>query len=188
MHNSGANRKEEYQKVSEIFARCKDINEAHKLSSVIFGIESPMHIRGNFIRKTESINSGVYEEEPFIVPISPRIRNYREKSIRSSIIEHGEEKEKVRQQLFQSLRQEKELLESYITDQMIDFESLPVIEPEVRNTFLRWLSKALENGRKKGKTEDGRDYHVEGGQDGETCVLSCSDGQFVMPKYRIVFD
>ncbi len=188
MHNSGANRREEYQKVSEIFAKCNDINEAHKLSSVIFGIESPMHIRGDFIRKTESINSGVYDEEPFIVPISPRIRNYKEKSIRSSIIEHAEAKERVRQELFRSLQQEKELLESYITDHMIDFESLPVIEPEVRTIFLRWLSKALENGRNKGKTEDGRGYRIEGGKDGQTCMLRCSDGQFLMPKYRIVFD
>jgi len=188
MHNSGANRKEEYQKVSQAFAGCNDINEAHKLSSVIFGIESPMHIRGNFIRKTESINSGVYEEEPFTVFIAPRIRNYREKSIRSSIKEHHEEKERVRQQLFQSLQREKQLLESYIRDNMIDFASLPAIEPEVRNVFLRWLSKALENGRQKGKTEDGRSYRVEGGKDDETCVLHCSDGQLVMPKYRIVFD
>lgn len=188
LHNSGANRKEEYLKVSEIFAKCSNINEAHRLSSVIFGIERPMHIRGNFIRKTESINSGVYEEQPFIVPISPRIRNYREKSLKSSIKEHHQEKEKVKQRLFQSLQQEKELLESYIKDHMIDFATLPIIEPEVRNTFLRWLSKALENGRKRGKTEDGRSYHIEGGENGQTCILTCSDGQFIMPKYRIVFE
>ena len=188
IHNSGANRKEEYLKISHIFTQCNDINEAHKLSAVIFGIEKPMHIKGDFIRKTERINSGVYEEEPFIVSISPRIRNYREKINRSAIKEHQWEKEKVREQMFLSLQQEKELLESYILDNTIDFESLPVIEPEVRSTFLRWLSKALENGRRKGKTEDGRAYRVDGGESGALCVLNCTDGQFTMPKYRIVFE
>lgn len=62
--NHGANRKEEYRKLATMFAKCRDVNEAHKLAAVVFGIEKPLHLKGDFARQTESINSGVYEEAP----------------------------------------------------------------------------------------------------------------------------
>ena len=40
----GANRKEEYRKVADLFMRCEDINEAHKMSAMVFGMERPFHI------------------------------------------------------------------------------------------------------------------------------------------------
>ena len=40
---SGANRREEYRKVAELFLRCNDLNEAHKMSAMVFGMERPLH-------------------------------------------------------------------------------------------------------------------------------------------------
>ena len=71
-NNSGANRREEYRKLADLFAHCEDIDEAHKLSAVVFGIEKPLHLKGDFVRETESINSGVYEEQPKVVTVMPR--------------------------------------------------------------------------------------------------------------------
>ena len=31
-------------------------------------------------RETDSINSGVYEEKPYVVTVTPRVRTYREKA------------------------------------------------------------------------------------------------------------
>lgn len=45
-NNSGANRREEYRKLAGMFAGCKDIDEAHKLAAMVFGIEKPLHIKG----------------------------------------------------------------------------------------------------------------------------------------------
>ena len=55
-----------------MFAGCENIGEAHKLSAVVFGIEKPLHLKGNFVRNG-SINSGVYEEAPHEVTIVPRV-------------------------------------------------------------------------------------------------------------------
>ncbi len=63
MSNQGSNRREEYKKLADIFGKCRDINEAHRLSAVVFGIEKPLHLKGELSRETDSINSGVYEEE-----------------------------------------------------------------------------------------------------------------------------
>lgn len=92
-NNSGANRREEYRKLADMFADCKNIDDAHKLSAVVFGIEKPLHLRGDFVRETESINSGVYEERAQEITVMPRVRTYREKAKRSGIVDRTAEKE-----------------------------------------------------------------------------------------------
>lgn len=188
MSNSGANRREEYYKLAVMFSRCSDISEAHRLSSCVFGVEAPLHLKGNFVRSTESINSGVYEEEPCFVEVTPRIRNYREKARRSGIVDRSREKEKMREAAIRRLEEEKKLFDSYIEDNRLEFSRLPVLEPQVRDMFLTWLSKAMENKDFHGRTEDGREYYIENREEKETCILKCTDGCFTMPAYNIVFE
>jgi len=186
--NSGANRREEYRKLATMFARSKNIDEAHRLSSVVFGIEKPLHLRGDFERETESINSGVFDEEPQVVTVIPRIRNYKEKAKRSGIEDRTREKEEVRRRVIERLEEERRLLAGYIQDGRLEFASLPEITPRVRDVFLAWLSKGLENKSHRAKTEDGRVYHIEMEPTGKTCVLTCTDGMFRMPACSIVFE
>jgi uncharacterized protein (TIGR02677 family) len=184
--NSGANRREEYRKLAQVFAKCRDLNEAHKLSACVFGIEKPLHLRAAIQRQTESMNSGVYEEEPFVVTVQPRIRAFREKAHRSSIIDRSSEKEKTRQEVMIRREKERRLLQSYIVDGKLEFSKLPVLEPQIRDTFLMWLSKALERKDRRAKTEEGREYFIRE-KEGETCILHCTDGEFTMPAYTLVF-
>ena len=94
----GANRKEEYRKLAEMFAQCKNLSEAHKLSAVVFGVEMPLHIKGEIVRETDSVNSGVYDEKPMELKIKPKVRTYGEKSQRSSIKDFSAEKEQTKKE------------------------------------------------------------------------------------------
>ena len=185
--NSGANRREEYYKIAQMFSKCETIEEAHRLSSYVFGIEVPLHLKGNFIRDTDSIYSSVYEEKPYVVEVLPRIRTYKEKAKRSGIVDRTEEKERMRQETLKRLEEEKKLFDSYIIDGKLEFNKLPILEPQVRDVFLMWLSKALERKDLQGKTEDGREYYIENGEENEKCVVACTDGYFTMPAYKIIF-
>ena len=187
-NNSGANRREEYRKLAGMFAGCKDIDEAHKLAAMVFGIEKPLHIKGDFPRQTDSINSGVFDEEPQEIIIQPRVRNYREKSKRSGIEDRSREKEAVRQAMVRRLEEERSLLKSYIQDGRLEFAALPEIAPQVRDIFLTWLSKGLESKTRRGKTEDGQAFSVILEDEQKTCVLKCTDGTFRMPAYTILFE
>ncbi len=188
MSNQGANRREEYKKISEMFAKCRNINEAHRLAASVFGIEKPLHFRGALKRETDSIYSGVYEEEPHMVTVVPRVRNYKEKSSRSSITDHSKEKEEMRQAVMRQLEEERKLLKGYIQNGRLDFAALPVIEPYVRDRFLLWLSKVLERKEHRAKTEDGQIYYLETAAPAEYCTLECTDGTFLMPAYTLVFE
>lgn len=186
--NSAANRKEEYKKIAGMFINCRDMNEAHKLSSLCFGIFNMRHVKINGERRTESINSGIYEEEPFEYFIKPRIRNYREKGIRNVIKSNDEKKTKMLEKVMEERQKEREILESYIVDSLIEFEKLPVIEEHVRNALLRWLTKGINSPDMSAKTEHGRPYRViPPTSQNHKCKVECSDGTFIMPAYRIEF-
>lgn len=187
MSNMGANRREEYYKVAEMFAKCHDSNEAHRLAACVFGVENTLHLKGDMPRDTDSMNSSLFDEQPYRVTLKPRVRTYREKAKRSGIVDRSEEQEHIRQEMMEQIERERTLLDSYIQDNRLEFAKLPVIEPQIRDTFLLWLSKALEREDETAKTEDGKTYHLEGNRE-ESCVVHCTDGEFTMPAFSICFD
>ena len=65
---------------------------------------------------------------------------------------------------------------------------MPEITPQVRDVFLTWLSKGLESKQHQAKTEDGKRYCIELEAPERTCTITCTDGTFRMPAYRIVFE
>lgn len=185
--SSAANRKEEYKKLCEMFLSCENIDEAHKLSSMAFGIFNTKHIKGGFIRKTESINSGVYDEEPAEIEIKPRIRAYGEKSARSAIEDKTELKKRQKEEYIKRLEEERIVIEKYIEGGMIEISKLPIIEPHVRITLLKWIGKASGSPEKKVKTEDGRIVLLIPPADNKRCLLKCEDGVLEMPDYKLKF-
>lgn len=187
-NNRGANRREEYRKLSQMFAKCENIYEAHRLSAVVFGMEKPLHLKGDIVRKTESFNSGIYDEEPYEITITPRVREYREKSKRSVMIDRTAEKEAVRLAEIAKQEAERKLRSQYIQGNCLDFSALPEIAPQVRDVFLCWLSKGLETKSLRAKTDDGKEYYIEEKEPQESCILQCTDGTFRMPAYRIIFE
>ena len=184
---SGANRKEEYRKLCETFLACRNINEAHCLSAVVFGVERPMHLKGEMERITDSINAGVYEEPSFTLEIVPRIREFKERGERSHIREYGLEKEEARKEAMERLEKERGMMESFLKDGQIDFAGLPLLKKSARKILLRWLAKAME-GSGIGKTEDGRTYYVENPRTSKRCVVECEDGRFEMPAFVLKFE
>lgn len=183
----GANRKEEYKKAAELFLRCNDLSEAHKMSAMVFGIERPWHLAGDLIRETDSMNQGVYEEAPLQLTLKPRVRIYREKSKRSGIRESAEQKQETRRKLLQKQKEEMQKLQQLEKNGRIDFAELPVLEPRIREILLKWLSDAMEDADFTARTDDGRRYVLDRTHAGEKCVVHCEDGNFTMPRMAIVF-
>ena len=164
------------------------MNEAHRLAACVFGIERPLHLKGDLARNTQSINSSVFEERPTMLTLAPRVRTYKERATRTGIPDRSAEKEATRKRVIEQAEQERKLRSGYIHNSILDFASLPQLSPAVRDTFLAWLSKALESRDFHAKTEDGLNYRIENPEVKETCTLNCEDGTFRMPAYRLVFD
>ena len=183
----GANRREEYRKVAELFLTCSDVQQAHRMSAMVFGMERPYHLAGDLVRETDSMNQGVYEESPLEITLKPRVRTYREKARRSAIRESAAERQQTRARLIEQQRRDQKRLQELEVDGTIDFSTLPVIDAHVREILLKWISDAMENPAGVARTEDGRRFVLDMSQSKSRCVVHCEDGNFTMPQMSIIF-
>lgn len=187
VYGSGLNRKDDYATLACLFGESETLNECHVLAAKVFGVTQPVHLKGLYERKTESTSSSVYDEEPFQEVLKSRKREKAKATKNSEIRDYQLEKSRMLSEILQRQEEEKELMNQYITNQIIDFETLGMMQPKVRNILLRWLSKGLENSSKEVQTEDGRKYHVRLKDAERMIVLRAEDGTFEMPPYQIVF-
>ena len=187
MQTLGGSRKEEYKTLINIFKRCKDINEAHKLSSVVFGVMNSRHIIFNGDRETESINSSIFEEKPALFVVKPSNR-YREKTAsKGSVFDKTERKKEIAKEVLEKRRAEHEMLEGRIKNNKLVFKELKNISKDERLVFLKWLSKGLNKRDSNwNRNEFGRYYKVVKNTNEEICV-DCVDGKFYMPDYELIF-
>lgn len=180
-------RKAEYKKICEMFAKTNGLEEAHKLSSLVFGLMSTRHIKGNFERDTDSISSSILEEKTEVIEVKPRIREFKEKQQKSVIEDKTEMKKKRAQEYLEQLERERKLIEKYITNGKIIIKELPEIETIVRKSILKWIGSANQNENKQAITEDGKIVTLIFPKDNERCEMRCQDGVFEMPAFELEF-
>lgn len=189
MNYGGGNRLADYRKLMNMFNNTKNVEEANKLSALVFGVFKTRHVVCNIERETESINSSIFEEEATIVTVRPSVRDYKEKTASRAIVKNKSlEKKQKGLELLEKRRIEKELIESYIRDNKLSFKSLGGISKDERIVFLTWLSKALNNKSNNWiRNEYGEFYKVVDLKPENNIIINCDDGDFTMPDYEIVF-
>lgn len=186
IQNWGISRKDDYRKFLELFMKCENLEEAHRLSAHVFGIQKIQHFKTNEPRESDVINNSIYTEEPSTFLLKPHTRNYREKKDRRGFADKTLEKMIQRQSYLRRAEIQKEIVLRYIKDNKVIFSEIEeVISVDTRNTFLQWIAQANMNSQRLGRTEYGQEYRLvrkEG-----NCVLICEDGTLTMPEYILEF-
>lgn len=186
IQNWGISRKDDYRKFLEMFLNCENLDEAHRLSAHVFGIQNIRHFKTNEPREEDAINNSVYGEEPAEFLLKPHTRAYREKKDRRGFADKSLEKMMQRESYLQQARRQKEIVMHYIKDNRINFSEIREKVPtDVRIIFLQWIAQANMNSDKQERTEYGQEYRLirrEG-----SCVLYCEDGALTMPAYILEF-
>ncbi len=186
-YHKGSNRKEEYRHLVKIFDTCDSLDDAHKLSAMVFGVETSLHLKGLSPRDTDSIQSGVYEEAPTYYELEARARIKTEKKKRKPAQDFEFEKRMQLQSIIQEEQKKKDIIHNYINNKVIDFSNLPKIDSDTRKTLLSWLSRGLSDKDLKARTEWGLYFTVDN-KSTDTCILKCEDGDLVMPAYKLIFE
>lgn len=187
LETSGGSRKEEYRSLINIFNNCSDIDEAHRLSAVVFGVISSRHIVFDNERETESTSSSIFDEKPIKVIVKPSNR-YREKTAsRVYVRDKSLEKAKKAKIIIEKRNKEREMLERRIKDNRLVFKDLDGVTKEERSVFLKWLSNALNKKGNWVKNEFGRYYKVIKLEESQEIIVRCEDGDFYMPNFELIF-
>ena len=93
MSNAGANRREEYHKVAVMFSKCKNIFEARRLAAVVLALKAAAFKRAS-VASDREYQHGVFEEEPYIVTVTPRIRTIKKKQNEAGLLTARKKKKK----------------------------------------------------------------------------------------------
>ncbi|MCD8330405.1 MAG: TIGR02677 family protein [Lachnospiraceae bacterium] len=186
LQNWGISRKDDYQKFLSLFLDCEDVDEAHRLSAHVFGIQQIRHYKVNDSRSTDSIHSSVYEEEPSEYMLKPRTRSFRPRVDRTGFENKSLQKLAQRQDYLAQAERDRQMVMRYIRNGKLAVADIDDIVPAfLRETLLRWISAANLSDSRRGRTEYGQEYTLlrrEG-----TCTLRCEDGDLTLPDYVFVF-
>ena len=181
----GISRKDDYLHLASWFLNTENIDDAHKLSSVVFGVSHTKHIYSDY-DSSDDIYIDAWEEEPMDYG-----RNYRDSTKRvavraSAMIDNNAEKEAYRQQYLKMQQEEQEIIESYRTGNEIIVENLPIVEPFIRKLFLSWIGKAMVSKDGIIKTEYGDEVKVILDQNRQISLIA-KDGHMTMPAVIFKF-
>ena len=184
--NWGVSRKDDYLKFLQMFSQCEDMEEAHKLSAHVFGVQQIAHFKANGERSTDRISSSVYEEDSMAYFLKPHTRSYKPRKDRSGFYDKSMEKLMQKNAYLQKIEDERILIMKYIHEGILDVSAIQEVVPQqVRTVLLQWIAQANLNGQKKGRTEYGQEFKLTRRKG--TCVLKCEDGDLTMPAYVLEF-
>src|SRR5690606_8287508 len=183
-HQHFRSRKKDYLHLAKWFDAIEDIDKAHELSSVVFGVSHTTHV---FIDQVPSddIYTDVWEENPMVHETKPIVRNYREKTKAGAVISNKVKKEEMQRMHLEQKQREKKMIEKYIKGNQIKVADLPLVEAPVRKLLLSWLGKAMAKKDRTIKTELGRNVKVVLGK--ERVQLHAEDGVLEMPEATFTF-
>lgn len=188
MENMGVSNKAELNHLLTLFAGFQDINDAHRLSALVFGTQQARHFSFSAVRETERIDLSTYNEPPFEYALQPRTRSYKPRLDRSGFADKSSEKAAQRKKILEkenALRQE---VLSYIHNGALDLASLDKpVSPAVRTVFLSWVAAANLSPDGRGQTQYGQSYTLKK-RIGQTCSLVCTDGTLTMPSCVLLFE
>jgi uncharacterized protein (TIGR02677 family) len=179
-------RKKDYLHLAKWFSNCMDIDEAHQLSSVVFGSMTIQHLQLEDTT-TENLHVDTWDEAPVEITIKPRTVKYREKTKPGSFDSNEKRKKEQREQYLQEREQERKLIETYINEGIIKLSSLSTVEPFMRKVLLSWIGKSMASKNRKVKTDYGLVVQVELDQN-QTITLKAEDGDLIMPDATFLFE
>lgn len=177
-------RKKDYLHLAKWFADAKDLDEAHQLSSVVFGAMTIKHLQLDEIA-TDSLYTDIWETEATERPIKPRTVHYREKTKPGAFSSNQKKKAEQRKQYLEERMQEQQLIEQYMNQGVIQLSTLEKVEPFVRKVLLSWIAKSMATKDRVVKTDYGLIVKVQLDPK-RTITLQAEDGNLHMPDARIV--
>ena len=186
LQNWGISRKSDYRHYIQMFMDCDNINEAHKLSAHVFGIQSVRHFKAAGDRVTDSISNSTYEEDPAEFLLNSHNKKYKPRIDKTGFVEKSFEKNIKKQEYLKQLEKDREMVIKYISNNRLSISDInDTITENMRITLLRWISNANMTSSRTGLTEYGQKYRLLKNEG--VCILHCEDGDLEMPCYTFEF-
>ena len=166
--------------MADWFLKCQTVEEAHQLSSQVFGA---FHTQHYYVKPSETSNkfADIWDIPATIHETIPRIREYRERTSATAFTRNTQAKNKA---VAAHLKQRQELeksLQHYIRNGKIDLLEHPYMDAPIRKLLLKWLSLSFQNEERTIATEFGQVFSIRVDRN-KKVTLESEDGFLEMPN------
>lgn len=179
-------RHHDYLHLAGWFGRMENINEAHRLAALLFGLAQTRHLYGG-LRLSDDLDRKIWDEPPTIVVLTPRVTGYREKSRPSAVINRSAEKQETLREYISRQRQNESLIDRLIVNERIVLAELGEVDAYVRKTVLAWIARCMQSRDRTIQTETGRKIQLVVVPGGRRIFLHSGDGVLEMPNFILEF-
>ncbi len=188
MENMGVSNKAELKHLLTLFAGMPSVEEAHRLSALVFGVQQVRHFACSVPRETERVDLSPYDEPPAELLLQPRTRTYRPRMDRTGFADKSAEKAAQRQKILAEAEALRREVTSHIRDGVLDLAALDKpVSPQVRTVFLSWIVEANLSPDHRGRTQYGQSFRLKKRGNG-ACRMVCTDGTLTMPDCVLLFE
>ncbi len=174
----------DYLYLARWFASLDSIEEAHKLSSCVFGVPNTRHFVSDF-PVSDDMYSEVWDLPPSVVTVKPRTRLYRERTKPSAVISREREKREMLEMHLQERAAERRLIEEITAGGRVVLAELGPVDPNVRRVLLAWIDRCMLSPDRCTNTETGIVVQLKL-VDGTRIRLVSDDGVLEMPNYEFL--
>lgn len=147
-------RRNDYLHLAKWFKQCDTMEEAHKISAIVFGAMQVKHVQLKTYT-TDDLHADTWDEQPEHVTIKPRTSKYREKTKATGTELQTEKKREQRELYLKERQQQEQAVKNYFKDGFVQLSQLEQVEPFMRKLLLSWMSKGRTNKEGLVTTESG---------------------------------
>lgn len=183
LHGNMINRKEEYKHICKLFDKKQTLEEAHMLSSAVFGILKAKHYKGTSTINTDSLIKS-YEVSPIEIPITTSVREYKVTQSSIPISDKSKEKQEILNNLIKQEQEKNQKIKNLIQDGVINLVGEVKLDITSRRYVLNLIQKYEKEKTKE--TEFGFYYKIFK-EDGKCRIIS-EDGIFELDSRKIIIE
>jgi uncharacterized protein (TIGR02677 family) len=180
--NNLHHRQNDYLHLARWFDSLPSTEEAHQLSSLVFGVMQPRHLYVTTEKLTDDIYANIWREGAAEIEIKPQTHQYRERSKPSPFRDRATEKEEQRRQFLLEREEEKKMILALMGDGEITLNQLSLINPYVRRTILRWIDRCQGRKDRMAKLDSGHEIQMLL-LDALRVKVQCEDGILDSPNW-----
>ncbi|WP_223836557.1 TIGR02677 family protein [Paenibacillus oceani] len=184
---SGVSRKKELEHLAGWFARLDNLDDAHRLAGLAFGLFRSRHLQGEDLRHSDRADQSMWDEVPTIQMLRPRGRKRTGKQDTEPVRENEERKRRERESFLQRQAEEWEEISGLIGRGRLRISELGTVPPKTRLRLLQWIGRCSSAPKHAFVTPEGVRIAMLNSDTPERTVLVSEDGELHLPDYELAF-
>jgi uncharacterized protein (TIGR02677 family) len=185
---SGVSRKKELEHLGQWFARLEELDEAHRLAGLAFGLFKTRHLQGEDLRDSDRADQSMWDESPMIRTLRSRSRKRTGRQESESVPEHEGRKQQQRQVFLQRQAEEWEAIRELIDRRALRISDLGPVTVQTRLRLLQWIGRCTSSIKHSFVTPEGVKITMMNPGTKDRTILSSADGELQLPNYELVFE